>query len=128
MGIEMRARTSPCEPFALKADHSEFVCDFVSGLDHLYDARIAVKGMLANSTTLFEIFSAENRLSLDNVPEKLREVTVLDDKGAMQTEVFRGDVPNAETLEAIKDVHEGKNLVGPFYTVKELMEYLHADD
>ena len=41
---------------------------------------------------------------------------------------FGGDVPSAETLEAIKDVYEGKNLVGPFYTVEELMKYLNADD
>ena len=41
---------------------------------------------------------------------------------------FGGDMPNAETLEAIKDVHEGRNLVGPFYTVEELMESLNADD
>ena len=41
---------------------------------------------------------------------------------------FSGDVPNAETLEAIEDVHEGRNLVGPFYTVEELLKYLNADD
>ena len=50
-----------------------------------------------------------------------------EDKGAMQAD-FSGDVPNAETLEAIKDVHEGRNLVGPFYTVEELLKYLNADD
>ena len=41
---------------------------------------------------------------------------------------FCGDVPNAETLEVLEDVCNGRNLVGPFYTVEELMESLNADD
>ena len=41
---------------------------------------------------------------------------------------FGGDVPNAETLEVLEDVRNGRNLVGPFYTVEELMESLNADD
>ena len=41
---------------------------------------------------------------------------------------FDETVPNAETLEAIEDVRNGRNLVGPFYTVEELMKYLNADD
>jgi DNA-damage-inducible protein J len=38
------------------------------------------------------------------------------------------ETPNEETLQAMKDVEEGKNLIGPFYSVKELMEALNADD
>lgn len=36
--------------------------------------------------------------------------------------------PNNETLQAMHDVNEGKNLVGPFSSVKELMDSLNADD
>lgn len=36
--------------------------------------------------------------------------------------------PNAETLQAFKDIKEGKNLKGPFNSVAELMEDLNADD
>ena len=36
--------------------------------------------------------------------------------------------PNAETLQAMHDVQEGKNLVGPFASVKELMDSLKSDD
>lgn len=35
---------------------------------------------------------------------------------------IRSDIPNTETLQAIKDVQQGKNLHGPFNSVKELME------
>jgi DNA-damage-inducible protein J len=38
------------------------------------------------------------------------------------------DKPNAETLLAMQDVREGKNLHGPFGSVSELMEDLNADD
>lgn len=41
---------------------------------------------------------------------------------------FEEKTPNAETLEAMKNIEEGKNLHGPFKTVKELMDYLNADD
>lgn len=36
--------------------------------------------------------------------------------------------PNRETLRAIQDTMEGKNLYGPFDTVEEMMEALNADD
>ena len=36
--------------------------------------------------------------------------------------------PNAETQAVLNDVNEGKNLVGPFSSVKDLMEDLNADD
>ncbi len=38
------------------------------------------------------------------------------------------DKPNTETLHAMQDVREGKNLHGPFGSVSELMEDLNADD
>ncbi len=41
---------------------------------------------------------------------------------------LKTDVPNDETLAAIRDVREGKNLLGPFNTVEELMEALNAED
>lgn len=37
-------------------------------------------------------------------------------------------VPNAETQTAMKDIKQGKNIVGPFSSVKELMEDLDAED
>ena len=36
--------------------------------------------------------------------------------------------PNAETLQALQDAKEGKNLYGPFDTVEEMMEALDAGD
>ncbi len=41
---------------------------------------------------------------------------------------IKADVPNAETLEAINDVKNGRNLHGPFNSVEELMEDLNAED
>lgn len=38
------------------------------------------------------------------------------------------NVPNTNTLSAMKDVTEGKNTVGPFNSVTELMDSLNADD
>lgn len=38
------------------------------------------------------------------------------------------ETPNEETRQALKDVQEGKNLIGPFSTVEELMVALNADD
>lgn len=38
------------------------------------------------------------------------------------------EIPNAETLTAMAEVEKGENLVGPFNSVKELMESLNADD
>lgn len=38
------------------------------------------------------------------------------------------DKPNAETLQAMQDVREGKKLHGPFNSLSELMEDLNADD
>ena len=36
--------------------------------------------------------------------------------------------PNDDTLAAIDDVNMGRNMSGPFHSVKELMEDLDADD
>ena len=41
---------------------------------------------------------------------------------------IKADVPNAETLEAISDVKNERNLHGPFNSVDELMEDLNAED
>ena len=41
---------------------------------------------------------------------------------------FMIDEPNKETLQAIKDCEEGKNLIGPFNNTKELMEYLEKEE
>ena len=41
---------------------------------------------------------------------------------------MRLDVPNKETLSAIRDVNLRRNLSGPYNSVKELMEDLDADD
>ena len=41
---------------------------------------------------------------------------------------LRLDIPNKETLAAIEDVNLQRNLSGPFYSVKELLEDLDADD
>ncbi|MCI5752352.1 MAG: type II toxin-antitoxin system antitoxin, RelB/DinJ family [Oscillospiraceae bacterium] len=38
------------------------------------------------------------------------------------------ETPNAETIAVINDVNNGKNLIGPFSSVEELMEDLNADD
>lgn len=38
------------------------------------------------------------------------------------------NTPNRYTLSAMNDVTEGKNVVGPFNSVEELMESLNADD
>jgi len=41
---------------------------------------------------------------------------------------LRPSAPNAETLATIEDVNLGRNMSRPFYSVKELMEDLNADD
>jgi len=41
---------------------------------------------------------------------------------------MRLNVPNDETMEAIQDVNLNRNMSKPFYSVKELMEDLDADD
>jgi len=41
---------------------------------------------------------------------------------------MRLNVPNDETMEAIQDVNLKRNMSKPFYSVKELMEDLDADD
>ena len=37
-------------------------------------------------------------------------------------------IPNAKTLAAIDDAMNDRNMVGPFKTVKEAMEYLESED
>ena len=73
MGVGAQAGACHYGPFMLKADCSEFVCDFVSGLDCAYDAEIAVEDMLAKSPTAVVIIIAENRRDADDVPKKLRK-------------------------------------------------------
>lgn len=41
---------------------------------------------------------------------------------------IKADIPNTETLEAINDVKNGRNLHGPFNSVEELMEDLNEED
>ena len=41
-------------------------------------------------------------------------------------EISRDEIPNRKTRRAIKNAVEGKNMVGPFKTVEEAMEYLNA--
>lgn len=41
---------------------------------------------------------------------------------------MRLEIPNEETLAAIKDVNLKRNMSKPFNSVKELMEDLNADD
>lgn len=36
------------------------------------------------------------------------------------------ETPNAETLQAMDDVNQGRNLIGPFHSVSEVMEELNA--
>ena len=38
------------------------------------------------------------------------------------------DEPNEETYRAIENAINDKDMVGPFYSVEEAMEYLNADD
>ena len=42
--------------------------------------------------------------------------------------MLKASTPNAETRAAIEDVENGRNLVGPFDTVKDFMNYLEEDD
>ena len=37
------------------------------------------------------------------------------------------DIPNAETMQAIEDVRNRRNLIGPFETVDDLMESLNEN-
>ena len=41
-------------------------------------------------------------------------------------EVSRKEMPNRKTRRAIQDAVNNKNMVGPFKTVEEAMEYLNA--
>lgn len=41
---------------------------------------------------------------------------------------MRLNIPNEETLTAIQDVNQGRNMSRPFHSVKELMEDLDADN
>ena len=47
-------------------------------------------------------------------------------KDGIPFEVSRKEIPNRKTRRAIKNAMEGKNMVGPFKTVEELMESLNA--
>ncbi len=41
---------------------------------------------------------------------------------------MRIERPNAETIAAIEDVKNGRNLIGPFDSVEEMMEALNEED
>lgn len=47
-------------------------------------------------------------------------------KDGIPFEVSRKEIPNRKTRRAIKNAVKGKNMVGPFKTVEEAMEYLNA--
>ena len=47
-------------------------------------------------------------------------------KDGIPFEVSRKEIPNRKTRRAIKNAVKGKNMVGPFETVEELMESLNA--
>lgn len=47
-------------------------------------------------------------------------------KDGIPFEVSRKEIPNRKTRRAIKNAIEGKNMVGPFKTVEEAMDYLNA--
>ena len=42
--------------------------------------------------------------------------------------IYEEDEPNETTLQTIKDTEEGKNLVGPFNGVKDVMRALNAEN
>ncbi len=46
--------------------------------------------------------------------------------GGIPLDLRVSQVPNAETLKAMEEVEQGKNMVGPFHSVAELMEELNA--
>jgi len=48
--------------------------------------------------------------------------------GGFPFDLRLNEKPNAETLAAIKDVEEKRDLVGPFHSVDELMESLMEED
>ncbi|MBR3169132.1 type II toxin-antitoxin system RelB/DinJ family antitoxin [Candidatus Saccharibacteria bacterium] len=47
-------------------------------------------------------------------------------KDGIPFEISRKEIPNLRTRRAIKNAVEGKNMVGPFKTVEEAMDYLNA--
>lgn len=47
-------------------------------------------------------------------------------EGALPFKPDRKEIPNWKTRRAIKNADKGKNMVGPFKTTDELMEYLDA--
>ena len=49
-------------------------------------------------------------------------------KDGIPFEISRKEIPNLRTRRAIKNAVEGKNMVGPFKTVEEAMDYLNAWD
>ncbi|MGP1532944.1 MAG: hypothetical protein ACTTJF_02625 [Campylobacter sp.] len=42
--------------------------------------------------------------------------------------IYEENEPNETTLQTIKDTEEGKNLVGPFNGVEDVMKALNAED
>lgn len=47
-------------------------------------------------------------------------------KDGIPFEISRKEIPNRKTRRAIKNAVNNKNMVGPFKTVEEAMEYLNA--
>lgn len=62
----------------------------------------------------------------------MEQVRLLDEEQQKSLLLFlsamTASVSNAETVQAIEDTVAGKNLVGPFDSVKSVMEALYADD
>ena len=47
-------------------------------------------------------------------------------QGKIPFEIYAAEVPNAETKKALDDVRNEKNLVGPFKSTKDMMDYLNV--
>ena len=60
------------------------------------------------------------------VNQKKRQLRKLSLKPKHDAIISLENRPNVETINAIEDVEHGRNLVGPFHSVKDLMEDLNA--
>ena len=47
-------------------------------------------------------------------------------QGKIPFEIYAAEVSNAETKKALDDVRNEKNLVGPFKSTKDMMDYLNV--
>lgn len=71
----------------------------------------------------FEEFCQDVGMSMSTAFNLFAKRTVRDNQ--IPFEISR-EIPNEETRAAIEDVENGKNLIGPFTSVDELMEDLNA--